>query len=274
MNKIINIIFFSTLSFQLGYASAWTRPKNTLFSTLEFLRESDHFNIILNDKDISSYKTTSYKLYLEYGLFEKITLGGYLKDYNFAYKYLDQSSYLYQVKIKNDYYANLFIIQNLYNKNNNLFSFEYSFYTPIKNSALSKQFNTFDTKDSFEFLILFGKDGELKNIINYFIDSRLGYRIFNNINYDRITFETTLGLRLHPTSSVEFCYEYQDHVKSDNLSNKDNTYNYYANYNSNQIKFSLNYQFLDELSTKFSYYRKFSKQDSSGIIFSFISEFI
>ena len=102
-------------------------------------------------------------------------------------------------------------------------------------------------------LFLFGRDGDINltkfTKLRYFIDSRVAYRIFNNINYDRFTFENTIGFRLNPTSSVNFYYEYQDHIKSDNLTTKNKTP--YVNYNSNQIRFSFNYKFLDGLSTKF-----------------------
>ncbi|MDD2840305.1 MAG: hypothetical protein PHY80_04250 [Rickettsiales bacterium] len=277
--KIINnfvIIFIIFLSFisRAVYASAWVRPKHKLFSVMEFLRESSSSNNILNGNEEVAYNINSYKLYMEYGLLKKITLGGYIKNYNFNQKYFDENNLLYEEKVKNDFYANIFIIQNLYNKNKNLFSLEYSFYAPIKYNELSKKFNTFDARTSYEFLALFGKDGDfnLKNFINirYFIDSRVNYRIFNNINYDRFTFETTLGLRLNPTSSVNFYYEYQDHIKSDNLPTNNKSLDSYTNYNSNQIRFSLNYKFLDELSTEFSYFRKFCKTNSSGLIISFI----
>lgn len=274
--KLLSVIFFTICISLLpnpSQASAWVRPKNTVFTILEFLRESNQSDLLFQNKNISGYKTNAYKLYLEYGLSNKITIGGYLKDYNYTYKYYEQNTVTSRKKIEHDYYTNLFLIQNLYNKNRNLFSFEYSFYAPIKYSGFSKEFNMFDTQNSFEFLVLFGKDDEIKNIVKYFIDSRLGYRVFNNINYDRLTFETTLGLRLNPTSAVKLYYEYQDHIKTDIFTSKDHTYDYNTSYNSNQIKLSLNYKFLDELSTEFSYYKKFSRTNSTGIIFSFIFEF-
>ncbi len=279
MRKIINrvilaFIIFLLFSLSMAYASAWVRQKNTLFNVMEYLRESNSSDNIFSDEEEIAYNVNSYKLYMEYGLLENITFGGYLKNYNFNQKYFDNDGLLYKEKIENDFYSNVFVIQNLYNKNKNLFSIEYSFYAPIKYDKLSKKFNLFDVRTSYEFSTLFGRDGKINSIsfinLKYFIDSRIGYRVFNNINYDRITFETTLGLRINPTSSVNFYYEYQDHIKTHISSTQNKTYNCYTDYSLNQFKVSLSYKFLDELSTEFSYFKKFSKTNSTGLIIYFI----
>lgn len=271
-NFIFIFIIFLFFTTNFAYASAWVRPKHKLFGVMELLRESTSSYNILNGNKKIAYNINSCKLYAEYGLLEKITIGGYIKDYNFNQKSFHNNE-LYEEKVENDFYSDFFIIQNLYNKNKNLFSLEYSFYTPIKYDDFSKVINAYETRTSYELSALFGRDGDIYLIntnLRYFIDLRTSYRIFNNINYDRFTFENTLGLRLNPTSSVNFYYEYQDHIKSDNLSTQNKVP--YANYNSNQIRFSLSYKFLDELSTEFSYFRKFSKTNSSGLIVSFIFE--
>jgi len=272
-NFILTFIIFLFFSIDAIFASAWVRPEHNIFCVMEFLRESSSSNNLFNNNEKLAYNINSYKLYLEYGLLKKITIGGYIKDYNFNQKYYGYKGLLYEDKLENDFYANVFVIQNLYNENKNLFSFGYFFYFPVEYNELSKELNTFETRTSYQLSALFGKDDDidLKFIdFKYFIDLKISYRVFNNVNYDRFTFENTLGLRLNPTSSVNFYYEYQDHIKSKRLSTKNKIYDSYLNYSSNQIRFSLNYKFLDELSTEFAYFKKFSKNNSSGLIISFI----
>ena len=71
----ITFLFFST---NLVYASAWVRPEHKLFSVMEFFRESTSSYNILNGNKKIAYNINSYKFYVEYGLFEKLTLGGYI----------------------------------------------------------------------------------------------------------------------------------------------------------------------------------------------------
>lgn len=120
----------------------------------------------------------------------------------------------------------------------------------------------FGTDKSFNF---FGE------IIKYYLDSGIGYRIINDSNYDEFKFNIISGIRFNQSSTFVFEYERQYFLQSDILSSNANTYNdYYENNNSNKFQISLNYKFLDNLSTKLAFYRNFSETNSNGIIFSFI----
>lgn len=275
MLKKIIVLFFIFLSYtSRALASAWPRNDGEIFGLFEILEESSYAKTLLSDKDLDYYRSISYKLYIEYGLTEKITLGGYLKNYNF-YSQIFNNNTKYKEEVNNDYYANIFLIQNLYRKNSNIFSFQYSFYFPIKYENVSKSANTIDTKKALEFTILYGRDGifDIDKFFDfrfgYFLNTSLGYKYINQLNYDNITFATTFGIRLNDSSSLNFHYQYKWYLENDLIKNKAN-YSYYAGNNENQIKVSVNYKFLDDLSTELAVYKNYSKSNSSGIIFSFI----
>lgn len=272
-NKIILIGLFYFFLFEIVFASAWTRGKNDIFIDFELLNESDYSKRLIKNINLTNYKINSYKFYFEYGLINYLTIGGYLKNYNFEYQYKNNYKNK-EEKIRNDYYGDIFLLYNFYNKNRNLISAEVSFYFPIKTHMFSKEFNLYDTENSFEYSILFGTDKDFDFIYNFMVfnNSKISYRIFNNINFNRFTFETIFGFRLNKTSSVNFEYEYQNNKKTNILSSNITIYDKMNNYNLNQLKISFNYKFLDNLSTKLSYFRKFSKVDSVGFTFSFIFE--
>lgn len=268
-NILFFILFFYFLSINNLYASAWTRKNEEFFGLFEILNESSYFETILKDKNKNFYKVDSYKFYLEYGLKDKITIGGYIKNYNFYSQYKYENINFIK-KVNNDYYSNIFLIQNIYEKNNNFLSLQYSFYFPIKYTEISKDVNTIDTKNSFELSLLYGKDGDvnlnfLDLNIRYYLDLSIAYKIISNIGYDQMTFHNTIGLRLNDSSSFGFTYEYQYFLKD-----KYRNYKSYNEYNLNKIEFSFVYKFLDTLSTEFSYYKNFSKSNSTGLTFSFI----
>lgn len=272
-NKIILIGLFYLFLLNNIFASAWTRERNGIFADFEILNESNSSKRLIESVDITNYKINSYKLHFEYGLVDFLTLGGYLKNYNFEYQYKNNYENR-EEKIRNDYYGNLFLLYNFYKKNGNLISIELSFYFPIENHEFSKEFNLYETEKSFEYSILFGTDKDFHFIYDFmvFANSKFSYRIFNNINFNRFTFESIIGFRLNKTSSVNFEYEYQNHRKTNILPSNNTMYDKMNKYNLNQIKISFNYKFLDNLSTKLSYFKKFSKVDSVGFTFSFIFE--
>ncbi len=254
------------------YASAWTRKQNEFFGLFEILDESQYSKTLFSNSKDNFYRNNSYKFYFEYGLTDWLTFGGYLRNYNFYSKGTFDGVVLRE-KVRNDYYGNIFLIQNLYNKNSNVFSIQYSYYFPIKYSDLSKQVNTVDTRNAFEFGVLFGRDDDFTLndlLVRYFLNTSLNFKIVDGIDYNQITFATTLGFRLNDSSTLSFYYEYQYYLEDD-LFDKDRTlYNYYEGYNTNKLKLSFNYKFMDNLSTELSFYRNFSNVNSSGISFSFI----
>ena len=273
-NRIIFSILFYFLCFNISFASAWTRKQNHIFADFETLIESNNSNRFFRDVNETNYKINAYKLYLEYGLTDFLTIGGYLKNYNFNYKYNNLEKEKIE-KIQNDYYGNLFLLYNFYNKNRNLISTELSFYFPIKTHEFSKEFNYYETEKSLEYAVLFGTDKDFTLIYDFmfFMSSKVAYRIFDNINFNRFTFKNIVGFRLNKTSSVNFEYEYQNHRKTNILPSKDKIYDKINDYNLNEFKIFFNYKFLDNLSTKLAYFKKFSKVNSSGLTFSFIVEY-
>jgi len=245
-----------------------------LFGIFEILDESTYFKTLLDAGNANFYRVNSYKLYLEYGLTEKLTVGGYLKNYNFYSRYTHEDTKLTK-KLDNDYYSNLFLIQNLYWKNNNLFSLQYSTYFPIKYEELSKEVNIIDTRFALELSMLYGRSGEIDSNLfdisaKYYTNLSLAYKFVNDINYDEITFGAAFGINLNDSSTFGLYYEYQYYLNENLFDKESNIYNYYDGYNTNQFKISFTYKFLDNLSTEFSYYRKFSKINSTGLVFSFI----
>ena len=254
------------------YASAWTRKSREVFGLFEILDESNYFKTLIRNDNKNFYRINSYKLYLEYGLTQKFTVGGYVKNYNFFSKHRNIDKEFVK-KVNNDYYSNIFLIQNLYNKNDSTFSLQYLAYIPLKYNDISKDVNTVDTKYAFEFAGLYGRDIDFNFIdtnVRCFLDVSLAYKIVNNNNYDQITFGTTFGMRLNDSSTFSLYYEYQ-YLFDENLFKKDHSiYNYYKGYNTNQIKVNFDYKFFDNLSTELSYYKKFSKNNSTGLSFTFI----
>ena len=270
-------VYFFILN-ENSYPSSWIRQKNELYIVSEVLSESDrNKTIFTNDSNSNYFKTNSYKLYVEYGLFNKITIGGYLKDYNFYSQYLDNYNNLKKRKVKDDLYSNLFLIQNFYNKNKVLFSLQYGYYFPINYNNESKNINNIDTQSSYEIKLLFGTDKSsyiFNNKVNYYFDLGSGYKAIDNTNYNELKSNFTFGFRINSSSTLSFEYEKKYYTKNNFIFNGSNIFNeYYKNNNSDKIQFSFDCKFIDSLSTKLSFYRNFSESNSNGIIFSFIFDY-
>ncbi len=265
-------VIFNILSSADAFASAWTRQEGEFFGLFEILDESSSSKTLFSNNKSNFYRNNAYKFYFEYGLFNKFTIGGYLKNYNF-YSKGTFGDHILRKKVSNDYYGNIFLIQNLYNKNSNVFSLQYSYYFPIKYNDLSKNVNTVDTKNSFEFGILFGNSNNFilnDTYVEYFLDTSLNYKMVSGIDYDQITAAATVGFSLNSSSTFSFHYEYQ-YFLEDNLFDKNRTiYAYYEANNTNKVEIAFTYRFFDKLSTELAFYRNFSKTNSNGITFSFI----
>lgn len=253
------------------YASAWTRKKNSFYGLLEIADDSSHSSTLFKNNSTSNYyRSLTYKLYFEYGLIDKLTLGGFVKNYNFYSQFLSNGIKL-KKEIDNDFYGNIFLNHNIINKNHKLFSLQYSFYFPIHYSKISPSVNTLDTKYGIELTADFGMDGEIKNV-RYFWDISGAYKLFTNINYDQITLANVFGIKVNESAAINFRYEYQFYVR-DTLNNSKNTYNYYNGADSHELKLSFSYRFLDTLSTDISAYKKYSRQNSVGLSFGFVFEY-
>ena len=169
-SKILFISLFLFILYAKNvYASAWTRKSNDIFGLFEILDESNYSKTLIRNNNRNFYRINSYKLYLEYGLTQKFTIGGYIKNYNFFSRHRNKDREFVK-KVNNDYYSNMFLIQNLYNKNDNTFSLQYLAYIPLKYNDISKDVNTVDTKYAFEFAGLYGK-----NIDFDFMDINIRY---------------------------------------------------------------------------------------------------
>ena len=214
--KILSFLFIFIFCSSNAFCSAWTRKNGDSLVIFEMLNESTYSKTLFVNTNDDYYKTTAYKVYFEYGMVDKITLGGYLKNYNFYSQYLADGLKISN-KIKNDYYANIFILQNIYNKNNNLFSLQYSIYAPLSYDDVSEYINPIDTKYSVELSVLYGIDDEISYrdlFLKYFINTGLSYRLVRELKYDQLDFSYLMGFRLNESSSFSASYECKYYFKN------------------------------------------------------------
>ena len=277
MNK--KLLFYVCLlyffSMQFLFASAWTLKPGKFLGIFEILDESNYTKTLINNNKYNFYRNNSYKFYFEYGLFDKLTIGGYLNNYNYYSKFIYNDNLILYDKVKNDYYSNVFLIQNIYKGILDVFSLQYSFYFPIKYSDISKNVNTLDTNKAIQISLLYGISDVIDifdYFVGYFLNISLSYKVVSNIEYNQVDLFTTLGIWLNNSSKMIFSYEYQDYLNDNIFSKHKNIYNYYNGYNSNKIEIGFNYKFLDNLSTEFSLYKNFSNINNVGITFKFIFE--
>ena len=267
----------STLSFiillllpNISYSSAWTKSEKEIFGNIEYYVESDSLSTYFKNKNSNFYKTDYLQTYFEYGLFENLTVGGYLKKYNFYSKYYGQDDIIVK-NINNDYYGNLFLIQNIYKTAKDTLSIQYSVYFPIKYSNLSKMINPVDARFGYEMSLSYGGNNNFSDYLNYFFEFKGSYKIINNMNEDKLAINATLGIRLNKTSSFSIRYENDNYPNT--LLSKNKSYNYNKPKTTNKIKFSNNYKFSDDYSLEFSYYRIFPGSAvnalSASIIFNY-----
>jgi hypothetical protein len=212
---LIIFVLTSTLFQNKAFASAWTKPKGGLYISVEGLLEEDEKKISSNSK--TSYRTKSYKAYVEYGLFETITIGGYLKNYNFSSKYT-VGNHEYKISVENDYYLNLFVIQNILDRNDHVFSLQYATYHPLSYDDLSKYTNAVDTKHAFELSLLYGKNSTFNDLGVYF-NAGVSYKHVLDWEYDQMTYAISAGIRPNISTSFALKYEFKDYLLYDKLVN-------------------------------------------------------
>lgn len=251
------ILFFRS---QILYASAWPRDKGQIYASFESLYMTDKYNLILQEQNPDSfYQTLSYKFYLEYGLTDKFTIGGYTKNFHYRSRF-ENENIIIKKNYENNFFSNLFFMYNLYNVNENLFSIKFGYYFPLKYNDFIKKVDNLETKNISEISLLFGKNGYFENVyLGYYLNAELSYRDSN-----QILFELTNGFRTNPVSTFAIQYKLQYNSKNLHLIDySDNTYN--------QFKVMLNTQFLDDLSVEFAVYKIFYKElNSTGLSLSFV----
>lgn len=250
-----------------SYSSSWTRNKGDFFTSIEFLAETNDIEIIFGNKKNSYYKNNYMQLYTEYGLLNDLTIGGYIKKYNFYAINYDMYGSEIQ-KISDDIYANLFLNQNLYKDVNNSISLQYSLYFPLKYAKISKKLNALDTSTSYEMKISFGNSKQLFKNLSYYFEISTSYKLINNARYDEITLNTTFGLSRYNSSSFIIQYEY-NYFPESLLINNAKLYHYTLESN-NKIKFINNYQFNDDYIIEFSYSKSFGNNNADAFSISII----
>lgn len=265
MYKICQNIFLFIVLFLLllskSYSSSWTKNKGEFFTSIEFSVETSDFDIIFGNKKNNYYKNNYLQIYTEYGLLNNLTIGGYLKNYNFYSIYYSTNNIEIQ-KISDDFYGNIFLNQNLYKDIYNSLSIQYSLYFPLKTSQLSKELNSLDSNTGHEIKISFGNSKNISKILNYYFEISSSYRMVNNVKYDEISLNTTFGLSRNNSSTFAIQYEY-NYYPGAILINKNKLYNYKLESN-NKIKFINNYQFNNDYIIEFSYSKSFSNNNADA----------
>ncbi len=274
ISKITIFLIIFLLFFDKAYSSAWLQEKNKMIAIFEISREFSDKKVIFSKKDFTYYNSNLFKLYLEYGLFNSMTIGGYLENYNLYSKYYDKYD-LHKSKIKNDYYGNIFLKQKLFKQNNSIFSIDYSFYFPINYSNADNISNIIDRQNAYEISLNFGKNDDiyLKNnfelYLKYFVDTSISYKIINNFNNDELTFKFTTGFSKNDSSLFYIQYEYKNYPSSNILkANNISTINNLSNIN--KIKLAHNYKISKNKKVEFSYQKIFSKVDADNLSVLFI----
>lgn len=249
------------------YASSWTRSNGELFTSLEFSFETNDSNILFKNVNSNYYKNHYLQLYFEYGLLDDFTIGGYLKNYNFYSIYHgEDNSDIY--KIDDDFYSNLFLIQNLYRNLYNSISIKYGLYLPIKYSAKSKYLNALDSHIGYEMEISYGVSDKLFDNINYYFEISSAYKLMTHTKYDEISFNSTLGIVRNNSSSFSIQYEYNYYPESLLISN--NKFYGYTLQSNNKIKLTNSYKFNDIYSIEFSYSKSFRHGDANAFTLSLV----
>lgn len=251
-----------------SYASSWTKNKDELFLSLEFSFETNDNNILFKNVNSNYYKNHYLQLYFECGLLDDFTIGGYLKNYNFYSIYHgEDNSDIY--KIDDDFYSNLFLIQNLYSNLHNSISIKYGLYLPIKYSNDSKYLNAIDSHIGYEMEISYGMSNKLFNNINYYFEISSAYKLMTHTKYDEMSFNSTLGIVRNNSSSFSIQYEYNYYPESLLISN--NKFYGYTLQSNNKIKLTNSYKFNDIYSIEFSYSKSFrhSKADAFTLSLTF-----
>lgn len=268
------LILFMSAANKL-FASAWTKEKGELYYSLEALIESDSSNALLGGSDNSYYRNISYKLYFEYGLVEDFTIGGYLKKYDYHSRGIGEFGDVAKDNLNNDYYGNIFFLQNIYSDDFNSFALQYLYYFPLKYNTVSKIVNTVDTKNALGVSVLYGFSDYTKVFdenFKYFVNLSVDYKAITKIKYDEAVFNITAGLNFNDSTTINLHYEYQYYFKS-NIFNENDFTKYNAS-NANKVEIGFTTKFFDEVSTKLAFYRNFSKTNSNGITFSFIFNYL
>lgn len=259
-NKIYYCIFI--LFVHETFASSWTRNKGEIFSSIEFSAETNNIDVVFYNKKVNYYKNNYMQFYSEYGLSDTITIGGYLKNYNFYSIYYDIDNIEVQ-KINNDIYSNIFLNKNLYKTENNSISVQYSLYLPIKYKNISKKLNFIDTSVGNEIKLSFGHSNNFLKYLNYYIEFYSSYRLINNAKFDEITFNATLGITRKNSSAFVIQYEYNYYPES-LLINKNKFYKYSIQ-NNNKITLTNIYDFNNKYSLSFSYSKSFYHNNADSI---------
>lgn len=263
--KICQNIFLFIVLFLLllskSYSSSWTKNKGEFFTSIEFSAETNDFDIIFGNKKSNYYKNNYLQIYTEYGLLDNLTIGGYLKNYNFYSIYYGTHNIEVQ-EINDDYYGNIFLNQNLYKDIYNSLSLQYSLYIPLKTSQLSKEINSLDSNVGYEIKLSLGNSQQISKILNYYFEISSSYKMINNVKYDEITLNMTFGLSKNNSSTFAIQYEYNYYPRAI-LINKNKLYNYTLESN-NKIKFINNYQFNDDYIIEFSYSKSFGNNNADA----------
>ena len=247
---------------------------NRIFTLFEFLRESNNINAIYKNINKDYFKSTIYKIYAEYDITTNLTIGGYMKKYQFYHKYCNNVLNVCNEKeIDNDYYGNVFAIYDFVNFDKNTLSFKYGYSIPIQYEDFSKTINLLDTRTAMEFSLIFNNNSNIYFYTgNYFFNIELNYKQFNNLENAQILVNTKLGIKLNIVSSLEIEYEFKDFIIFND--NEERKYKYTFFDNSHQIKLSNTYKFIDNFLIGISgYYKYIDNINIKGATIFFVFDF-
>lgn len=165
-----------------AWAGAWLQAegKGQVITNFNYYQATKAYNAAGNKVDMPTYTKLEVNPYVEYGLFDNLTIGG-----SFAYKVVTNETQGKTFYDSDDY--NLFIRWLVFQGEKFVISAEPSLYLPRKTGGELNSEAGLAPMMKFNFG--YGSD-------NYFVDASVGYQHWSNEESDRIRSSATAGYNL------------------------------------------------------------------------------
>lgn len=209
---MFNIIIMFIIIFYCNSCSAhpFLQSKDKYFISIEKNISSRKIKYLFNKKlETNNFVSEDFNLYFEYGLFEKITIGGKLLNNTFATLDNRINNNKYYLK-KDNYFYTTFIKHQFYKQNNRFFSFMFGYNNKIKYNKILLQTLNNDIYESVFLKLSFAYQFENfiqqndKNILAFTIKYNHQFNAFK----DSSKFNINYLYRINLTSLLIFEYSF------------------------------------------------------------------
>lgn len=207
MLKKVFIIFITIHSYKISYANPFVQNKYKYFISLERNISSNKLNSLFNKKITDKvFVNEDFSLYFEYGLLDKITIGGKLQ--NNIFSATDQNDKYYFEK--DNYFYNFFIKHQLHNNAKTFSAFSVGYNNKIK---YDKRLLRTANNDIYESIFLeLSFAFQFENLIQTYDTNILAFTIKYNHQYnsfkDSLKFNINYFYRITSSSLLIFEYSF------------------------------------------------------------------